>query len=299
MTSVKEFYQPHQEDIWRLPGFRESLLSVPYIQQVRTFYANIGDEELLRKVFSIYLEEAQATLNLLTYDCWEKGKTLLEVGGGLGLVYGFLRSRGFDICSIEPSKGAFAGFYAAGRELLRYLKIDQGRWHCLSVKECSPMNQRFDIIFSHNVFEHVSDPSETLAVLRQMLKPNGKMLHRTVNYFIPYDPHFRILLFPWWPQMSCILNPRLKENLVWREINFVTAQQIKKICDAQHLKIQFERDAFWETFTRLANDPEFTARHPTFYRLYHFLKKNLLLKFLTSLPPEFLTPMKFTITLKD
>ena len=178
------------------------------------------------------------------------------------------------------------------------MSIDSSGLHPLSADEVSQLNIKFDLIFSNNVLEHILKLKDCLYELKSVLKSNGKMIHNTVNYLIPYEPHFKIFLVPLMPRLTEIFYPRLKGYLLWRDLNFITTHKLKKICRLIKLKICFDRLALLRTLLRFETDQEFAARQKFFFNLYWILKKMKLLKILKMIPVSLTTPITFTITNK-
>lgn len=57
----------------------------------------------------------------------------------------------------------------------------------------------FDLVFSHNVIEHVKCLSPFLSEMHRVLKPGGIGLIGTPNRIWPRDSHFALLFAPWLP----------------------------------------------------------------------------------------------------
>jgi len=91
---------------------------------------------------------------------------VLEYGVGMGLNIRHLRARrrvGFDV-----SDAGRAACEHAGIEFRSELSSIEG--------------QQFSVVICHHVLEHVPSPADTLAELRRMLAPEGRLL-----LFVPYE----------------------------------------------------------------------------------------------------------------
>ncbi|MBW1859142.1 MAG: methyltransferase domain-containing protein, partial [Deltaproteobacteria bacterium] len=148
------------------------------------------------------------------------------------------------------------------------LGIDSSHWYPFFAEECGKINTTFDIVFSYGVLEHVRDLRQTLLGLKSVLKPGGKMIHWTVNYLIPYEPHFKMLLFPFSPKTTSFFKPSLKHSPLWGGLNFVTARKLRRACKSCALDIKFERGVVLESFQRL--------REAGFARRQRYFLKNRL-----------------------
>jgi 2-polyprenyl-3-methyl-5-hydroxy-6-metoxy-1,4-benzoquinol methylase len=245
-----------------------------------------------------FLEGAELTLSLID-ELGVKGQELLEIGGGIGLVYGYLKSNGFSIHSIEPSASGFEGYYETALELFNTLKIDKSHWYPLLAQDSHKIGKNFDIIFSNNVLEHIKDLKSTFNVLKGVLKPRGLMVHNTVNYIIPYEPHFKIVLVPLIPRLTEVFRPGIRHSKVWKGLNFITTRQIKLVCESCDLDVVFDKGVLLRTLRRLEEDHEFAIRQGRFIPIYKFLQKTCLLRTLNYLPVSLTTPITFKVKNKD
>lgn len=88
---------------------------------------------------------------------------LLEVGGGNGYQARALRSFGYDVSSVDiPGSMHDAKFFEVARYDGRNLPF---------------ADESFDVVFSSNVLEHVSDLPYLLAEMRRVLRPGGVAVH--------------------------------------------------------------------------------------------------------------------------
>lgn len=96
---------------------------------------------------------------------------LLDFGCGVGTYLKNLKKRGWNIYGIEPSPSAASYCQQQG------LDVRQG----FSLSENWP-ESTFDIITLNQVFEHISDPNQTLVDIHQALKPDGILLMNVPNF---------------------------------------------------------------------------------------------------------------------
>jgi SAM-dependent methyltransferase len=120
------------------------------------------------------------------------GKTLLDLGCGDGAItreylkHGSERVIGIDVDAREIGR-ARANACAPGLDF----QVCSGGTFPLE-------SSSIDAIVSHDVFEHISDPSSTLAECYRVLKPGGWMLVGTWGWYHPFAPHlFSALPVPW------------------------------------------------------------------------------------------------------
>ena len=251
------------------------------------------------KYLRIYVNEMQVTLGLVQGHIQPEIK-VLEVGAGLCLFSVFLRTLGCDVTALEPSTGGFDRFETAKQVILEaYSDTGLKVWE-FPAQDLSARHERFDLIFSNNVLEHIPDLSGAWAGMCAALKPEGKMLHNCPNYLFPYEPHLGIPVFKWAPQLSAFLFPGIvaRNREVWDSLNFITYFDVKRLVRDSKMKVSFKRALLWSALSRIGDDPLFRERHAggVIAATYTILKKSRLLGVLRYLPPVFATPMIFECT---
>src|SRR3989344_2702478 len=289
---LSDFYLPYADQLYRDPLLKKQLLTSPFVLRDNA----LSDGEHFKKVLESHVEEASLTLSLLDDLHFTKEDSLLEVGSGLGLVYGYLKKQGYDIYGIEPGDSGFGGYFTAAQQLLNIIGVDGAHCYPYVAKESTRLNKQFDVIFSNNVLEHIPELEKSILSLSKVLKPGGVILHNTVNYHIPYEPHFKMLLVPFFPRFTERLKSDLADSSLWNSLNFITTTKLRAMCSTYGLRIEFKRDRLSKTLRRLDDDPSFAKRQKFFVPIYRFLKKTGLTKLLDSIPSALTTPITFTIT---
>ncbi len=95
---------------------------------------------------------------------------LLDVGCGSGGYLLRARDRGWQVSGVELSRNA----------------TEQGRAHglkifCGTLREANLPDASFDYVRLNHVFEHLPDPNETLAEIKRILRPRGKLFIAVPN----------------------------------------------------------------------------------------------------------------------
>lgn len=290
-NSLTNFYKGYLDSFYKNDTLREKLLLK---NDYFGYEESLSEKEVFYNIISHYIKDAEWTLSLIRDLDINKETSLLEVGGGLGIVYGFLKKQGFNICSIEPSDLGFGDSHIISKEIFGIIDVDTSKFIDLSAEEAGKLDSKFEVIFSNNVFEHIIKLEEAVAGLKSVLSHDGLMIHNTVNYLVPYEPHFRMFLFPFYPKKTMeFIKPSLKDSELWQGINFITSSKIKKICQANALDIKFKKGVLLDIFSRLDHDKEFAQRQKIMLPIYKFLKNTGLIKLLGSIKPSWLTPMIF------
>ena len=105
-----------------------------------------------------------------------KGLTMLDVGCGGGLVTEPLARLGATVVGIDPSSTNVA--VAALHAVESRLAID---YRAESAEAMAATGQKFDVVLSLEVVEHVSDVELFIGACGKMVKPRGLMVASTVN----------------------------------------------------------------------------------------------------------------------
>ncbi len=293
-VSLTDFYLLHSDRLFGDALFKKQIISH---QRFLKFDHALSERAVFDKILVQFLEEAELTLSLIR-NLDLTGKDVLEIGGGLGFVYGYLKKAGINIYGIEPSDSGFDGYFNAAMQLFKIIDADGSHFYPFSAKECTKLNRQFDVIFSNNVLEHIPELNESFSAMQSVLGPHGLMVHNTVNYHIPYEPHFKMMLFPFLPRFTEFFKPSLKQFSLWKGLNFITTGKLKRIGKMNNLNIVFKKDAMYNTLKRLENDPMFAQRQKYFIPLYRVLKLTGLTKILGKIPIALTTPIAFTIRKK-
>ncbi len=102
-------------------------------------------------------------------------KTVLDVGTGTGNFLSFCKSKGWNVFGTEPNSKARAIAKESGIEVFKEINEIE--------------NKSFSIITLWHVLEHVSNLSETISILDQLLSKNGRLIIAVPN-FESYDAKY-------------------------------------------------------------------------------------------------------------
>ncbi len=107
-----------------------------------------------------------------------RGKHLLDVGCGGGLLSESLARAGADVTGIDMAAGPLAVAklhqHKSGLEQIRYLETHA---EALAADEAAS----FDVLTCMEVIEHVPDPASLIAACAQLVRPGGQLFFSTLN----------------------------------------------------------------------------------------------------------------------
>lgn len=149
----------------------ESLYSHEYYEERSEYYFNnpVWDPEHGRNTENI--AAFKAGLERLR-QLKPEGKTLLDVGCGLGIFLAMARDSGWDVKGVDTSE--YAVKYA--RE---HFKLDVSHSAILSDAKFAP--ESFDVITLWDSIEHFRDPVAQMTEVFRLLKPGGVVMLDTPN----------------------------------------------------------------------------------------------------------------------
>lgn len=148
----------------------------PKDEDLGNFYessAYISHTDAKKSLFDkIYQLVRNYTLNKkikLINSFGSEAKTILDIGAGTGDFLEYCKKDGWQVSGVEPS--------AKAREIAEQ-KIDEK----LYTENTEFSKQQFDVITMWHVLEHVPNLNETIAQLKQALKPNGTLIVAVPNH---------------------------------------------------------------------------------------------------------------------
>lgn len=233
------------------------------------------------------------------FENLKPGTRVLEVGSGLGFMTLWLHLNGVHIHGLDPTSGPFDPFMEMSRAIAEHAGTDRPPVLTLGAQELDPAEHgEFDLIFSFNVLEHVSDIEAVFAAMARVLTPGGVMIHCCPNYSVPYEPHLGIPLVPFRPQLTerLLTGPVRRSQAIWDSLNFVNVSDIRRLSRRHGLKLTFDSTLMHERVQRLWSDEQFSNRHfssPAARNVLSFARRIGFVRLLRYLPPGLSTPMLF------
>ena len=177
----------------------------------------------------------------------------------------------------------------------------------LVYEELSPDN-KYDLIFCINVFEHLNDWRNFLEKISFLLNENGKLIILCPNYGFPYESHFRIpvifnknIIYYIFKKLIRIFETKNDCLGLWDSLNFVKKREIMnhlKVSQySKNLKIVDHLSILDFMVNRIINDREFRKRQRSIGIIAIALKGLGLLN-IFKLFPNFIPYMKLEFSRK-
>lgn len=222
--------------------------------------------------FEIFANEACFGLSIIKTDLnnLPPGAKIMEIGAGLLILSGYLAYKGFQVYALEPIGEGFSVFRTLQSAVLTHYKKKNVHLNMLESRiEDIYDTERFDYVFSINVFEHISNIELGLVNAYLSLHVGGILRIYCPNYIFPYEPHFKIptviskqfteFLFRSLIYKSAII-PEAKE--LWDGLNWINIFRVRKLF-SRHFNNEpiFNQKATYQIVRRIFEDPHFRERH--------------------------------------
>lgn len=263
----------------------------------------LDNQQTTENLLKTYWEESKVILSLISNDLQnlQPEQRILEIGAGTGLVSHVLKNNGFKIDAIEPSSQAFSFMRVISTQLKSILETE-GFLTCDiqdSTLERYKSENRYHLIFSSHVLEHVADIPACFKKINELSEKNGKSIHLCPNYIIPFEPHLGKWILPFAQKNNCRVfkkSYKLHKN-IWDNINFITSGKVMRVAKKTGLKVKFDQNILQFYLRRYSESSMLRDRHET--RMLSFIVSFLLrFKIYKLIPASLQSPMFFTL-IKD
>ncbi len=193
---------------------------------------------------------SQLTTSFSGFENDVKGKRVLDFGCGEGEQAIFMaRSGAAFVVGVDINRGDIAKASIKARQL----GISEEKIWFVATYQVEQY-EKFDIILSHNSFEHFEDPVYILKFLRSALNPKGR-LYITFGppWLAPYGAHMQFFCRLPWAHLffseRTIMNVRSRFRLdgakhyeeVEGGLNKMTVGRFEKILKAEGFKIKYKK----------------------------------------------------------
>jgi len=158
-----------------------------------------------------------------------KRKKVLEIGSGYGtFLIGARLWEKMDAFGVEPALFQCDNLKLPKR-VLRAGGVEENIYFGATGEQLPFRKCFFDIVYSNNALEHVSDPRKVLNEAYRVLKPGGKMVIIVPNYFTFWEGHYKIFwcpLFNWRPLGRAYIRLMGRDPDFLDSLNLVTLKKM-------------------------------------------------------------------------
>lgn len=261
----------------------------------KTYLERKGDPEFLSMI------KSEAMFGLSEILPWiKKDISCLEVGAGSGTLSIMVAELGVMIDALEPG----SGFENWDKFLTMVEEKRSENFRVLrSSIESFNSDKRYDLIFSINVFEHISDWRRSLKNVHNLLLPGGSAIILCPNYGFPYESHFRIPVI-----IDKTVTEKIFQHVIskyetqnncsglWGTLNFISANKVIKFCSQEGINVNFDRNIFNRMLHRVVNDGDFRKRQGILSKFVGLFLRLKLDRLLMLLPIRYQPYMMFRIS---
>tara|TARA_B100000941_G_C28503422_1_gene555705 strand:- start:912 stop:1757 length:846 start_codon:yes stop_codon:yes gene_type:complete len=190
-----------------------------------------------------------------------KVNKILEVGCGTGILLKELSDLFPDkkFVGIDPHESGFHNYENLSKKInndssniiINHQNLDKIN-----------LNDKFDLIFSFNVFEHIKDQNQYLINTQNYLSDFGKNLVLCPNYDFPYEPHFFIPIIFNKKITFFIFKNKINQHEIltgekglWEGLNLNGKKKIEKFLKQNNFLFKYDESIKDRFFDRIENDP--------------------------------------------
>lgn len=268
------------------------------IGSIRLKYLEAGGKE---SDFALALEEARFGWSEICGLLPARGRCL-EVGAGPGLLSHFVAasSSELDVFALEPVTEGFSHYENILRE------VEAASPNNLSMRrlrfEDLPADDRFDFIWSVNVFEHLDDWRAAVGKVCDVLAPGGSAIILCPNYDVGYEPHFRLPIV-WSKKFTALLfretiaahEEKHRTHGLWESINMIGVRELNLLKPQLSAPLKVDGSITVRMLERVNDDPSFEQRQGRFAPFVHAAQCTGLMKVVAKLPARILPYMAILI----
>lgn len=161
-----ELYKNHELDMLITQPFPKNLDT--YYQSENYISHSDSNQSFLDKIYQ-FVKNYSLKRKLKLINSFDlEAKTILDIGAGTGDFLKVCKENGWQVFGTEPNEIA--------RQNASQKQID------LQISVADFKNQQFNVITLWHVLEHVTNLTQTIQDISELLKPNGKLIIAVPNY---------------------------------------------------------------------------------------------------------------------
>jgi SAM-dependent methyltransferase len=190
-------------------------------------------------------------------------KRILEMGSGFGLSVALARLEfSSEAYGLEPASDEYEGRDRISNEIFSSLNLDRSVIKH-GTGEAIPFDDNsFDVVYSNNVLEHVSDPEKCIAECIRVTKPGGYICIVVPNYGSWWEGHYGMLFLPHCPKwlFKIIVRLRGRDPSFVDSLQFITYGKMARwLSGHNNVKVLTYGQEIWEERLVTADFAEWAA----------------------------------------
>ncbi len=196
----------------------------------------------------------------------EKINRVLEVGCGTGILIKELKDnfRNIEFTGLDPNESGFHNYEKISK---RISNLDNS----INIVKSSIGNfenkNKYDLIFSFNVFEHVDNQHQYILNTVDLLETGGKNIIFAPNYDFPYEPHFIIPIIFNKNFTKKIFSKKINDHEkktqevgLWDALQLTGKKEIEIFLKKNNFNYTFDHEIINKMLDRALNDMHFRKR---------------------------------------
>tara|TARA_B110000881_G_C18574577_1_gene517722 strand:- start:267 stop:1097 length:831 start_codon:yes stop_codon:yes gene_type:complete len=192
--------------------------------------------------------------------------SVLEIGSGTGILLNELQNNfpNINFKGVDPNVSGFHNY----KKIFDKIKINNNKLEVVNKSlDNFATDEKYDFIFSINVFEHVKNQFDYIDKTVNLLNESGRNVIICPNYDFPYEPHF---------VLPIIINKKITHSLfksvikkhelktkeygLWTELNLTGKKTIEKYLKKNHISYNLDYSIKERILQRVSGDKIFKKR---------------------------------------
>lgn len=191
-------------------------------------------------------------------------KNILEVGSGTGMLLCELNRiyPHITLTGLEPNSGGYSMYKEIIKELTNNLSTNNLVIKNKEIEEFDT-DEKFDLIFSINVLEHVKDWQNYLINTNKLLNSGGLNIILCPNYDFPYESHYILPIIINKNITKLIFKKKINNQDInkyteghWESLTFISKRKLTKFLIKQKYNYYFDNDINNTILNRILYDKE-------------------------------------------
>ena len=229
-----------------------------YIKEITNKIPDSIPDDYLKSYFNSFINACSEIEDFITYS-----DEILEVGSGTGFLVSYLSSKGYKIQGFDNYS-----YNPHTRAINRAINSKEEVRNC-DIAEFQT-EKKFDVIYLHNVIEHLDNWEKSIEKLNKILNTKGKIIMLLPNYSFPIECHTMLPIVLNKDLTYKIFKKRIKKfemkhnrEGLWDSLNFIKPKEIRDYYVARNCIVDFDKRYFKNFLSRLIHNINPQSVHRT------------------------------------